>query len=55
MLVFTTIQHLQAFLAQQNNKKIALVPTMGSLHLGHLSLVQKAKEVAEIVVVSIFC
>ncbi len=54
MLVFTTIQHLQAFLAQQNNKKIALVPTMGSLHLGHLSLVQKAKEVAEIVVVSIF-
>jgi len=53
MLVFTTIKHLQSFLAQQN-KTVALVPTMGALHLGHLSLIKQAKDLAEIVVVSIF-
>lgn len=33
---------------------IALVPTMGNLHQGHLQLVHKAKELADRVVVSIF-
>jgi len=45
-------QHVQAWKSQQ--KTIAFVPTMGNLHQGHLSLVEKAKTLADKVVVSIF-
>lgn len=54
--VETTIAGLRSRLdaARAAGSTVALVPTMGSLHDGHLALVEHAREVADVVIVSVF-
>jgi len=56
MLLVHSKQELDEHLAEwrRQGDHVALVPTMGNLHAGHLSLVQLAREHAELVAVSIF-
>ena len=56
MQTLNQVKYLRAALNADKNRgsKIVLVPTMGNLHEGHLQLVRRAREVADIVVVSIF-
>jgi pantoate--beta-alanine ligase len=56
LLIFSKISHIRKFLAQQTEKglKIGFVPTMGALHLGHISLINKANEENDVSVCSIF-
>jgi pantoate--beta-alanine ligase len=49
-----SIKELRTLLKAKSGKTIALVPTMGYLHSGHMKLVDEAKRHAEISVVSIF-
>ncbi|POP52794.1 pantoate--beta-alanine ligase [Zhongshania marina] len=56
MKTYSTAASLRAALSsgKRAGKTVAFVPTMGNLHDGHLRLVQRAKQHADIVVVSIF-
>lgn len=56
MEVFTSIHSLKNFLSVQRlqNKTIGLIPTMGALHEGHISLIETAANQNDITVCSIF-
>lgn len=56
MITLSSVADLRQQVRQwrTDGERIALVPTMGNLHQGHLTLVHKAREMADRVVVTIF-
>jgi pantoate--beta-alanine ligase len=56
MMILNTIQETRSYChgARRDGKRLGLVPTMGALHDGHVSLVRAARRQCDVVAVSIF-
>jgi pantoate--beta-alanine ligase len=54
MKLIETVQDLRVLRQSWSSETIAFVPTMGALHSGHLSLIERAKDVGSKVIVSIY-
>ncbi len=54
MFTFTTTAALQKHLQAQQGKTIGFVPTMGALHVGHISLIEQSLANTDITICSIF-
>ena len=54
MKIVTSVQDLRSELSQVDAAQVGFVPTMGALHSGHISLVERARRECGVVVVSVF-